>query len=249
MAEEIGWDPLWWKKAKQLSLEQREAKAEALATARAGDSFLIVTEGTVTEPIYFEALRTALHLSAVKVRIEPGKASDARHVIDTGIEMRARLEDRAKKGQLALNAPSTYDQVWAVVDTDVPERLERWPEVIAYAEANNVRLAHTTPCVEYWLLLHLKQTTGLLLNSAAARAALKAELGEYSKSEEETKQIVATLLPQWPEAVKHARFARNHHRAAATPSPANPSTSIDLLVTGLNFAAPPYARKLVPELV
>ncbi len=75
----------WWK-AKELSLQRKAAAALRAACARPGDSFLIVTEGTVTEPVYFELLRESLQLSTVTVKVMPGKASDPRHVIQSAAD-------------------------------------------------------------------------------------------------------------------------------------------------------------------
>lgn len=53
----------WWK-AKEISLARKAEAALRPACARPGDSFLIVTEGSVTEPVYFELLRESLQLSS-----------------------------------------------------------------------------------------------------------------------------------------------------------------------------------------
>lgn len=73
----------WWQAAKELSLAHKAAKPTRKACAQPGDAFLIVTEGTVTEPIYFELLRESLQLATVTVKIQPGRASYPKHVIDS----------------------------------------------------------------------------------------------------------------------------------------------------------------------
>lgn len=65
----------WWQERKELSLARKAATPSREACARPGDSFLIVTEGEVTEPVYFELLRESLQLSTVTVKIQPGSAS------------------------------------------------------------------------------------------------------------------------------------------------------------------------------
>jgi hypothetical protein len=52
----------WWQTAKEMSLARRAAKPSRHIYAKPGDSFLIVTEGKVTEPVYFELLRESLQL-------------------------------------------------------------------------------------------------------------------------------------------------------------------------------------------
>lgn len=247
MSDPSAYDPNWWRAARALSLERREREAEAAATALAGDSFLIVTEGVVTEVCYFEQLRAALQLSAVKVVVEPGDASEARHVIETAARLAQEQRDRAARGQLAMDEPSSYDQVWAVLDTDVSERHRRWPDILTLAAQRGVRLASSTPCFEYWLLLHLAHTTAPLANGTAAKARLADELGDYSTNEAASQAALKKILPAWPTAVKRAEQARQYHLDACTASPANPSTEVDRLATALNCSAPVHARKIHPS--
>jgi hypothetical protein len=246
MPENAGWDPNWWRSERALSIERKAAAALAEAEAMAGDSFLIVTEGEVTEPTYFDQFRRALHLSAVKVVVRPGDASDARQVIETAARLAQRQIDRATRGVLAINEPTKFDQVWAVLDTDVPERKRIWPDIVALAGQRNVRLAASTPCFEFWLLLHRRYTTAPLRNGDAAKAAVHAEIGDYSTNQEIARNAIAQILPSWPDAVVHAGRVRRYHRDAASDPPANPSTEVDRLATALNYSAPEFARKLKP---
>jgi len=107
-------DVPWWKASKEQSL-QRKAAAKKKAGAQPGDSFLIVTEGTVTEPTYPGLIRNSLQLSTVTVQVIPGKASDPRHVIDTANDTVKDLAQRAKKKQTAVDEVEKYDHVWAVI--------------------------------------------------------------------------------------------------------------------------------------
>ena len=247
MSDPVAYDPNWWRAAKALSLERREREAEAAAAALAGDSFLIVTEGVVTEVCYFQQLRAALRLSAVKVVVEPGDASEARHVIETAARLAREQRERAARGQLAMDEPAGYDQVWAVLDTDVSERHQRWPDISALAAQRGVRLASSTPCFEYWLLLHLKHTTAPPANGAAAKGRLGDDLGDYSTNADVSDAAIRRILPAWPIAVKRAGQVRQYHHAASSPAPANPSTEVDRLAIALNYSAPVYARKIHPS--
>lgn len=112
----------WWQEAKASSLTRRAASAAAACGVKPGDAFLIVTEGTVTEPVYFELLRKELQLSAVSIRVQPGAASHPRHVIETAAKEVKEHARRAKRGRLANTEPNKYDHVWAVIDTDVAVR-------------------------------------------------------------------------------------------------------------------------------
>ena len=239
-------DNLNWWKAKELSLKRKAAAAMRPACANPGDSFLIVTEGTVTEPVYFELLRESLQLSTVTVKVMPGKASDPRHVIQSAADEVKKLARRVRQKNVAATELKSFDHVWAVIDTDVAIRLGYWNDVIQKARDLKVKLAHSTPCFEYWLLLHLKMTTrGDLINGDTAKRAFRDELGhEYSTNREITEQAFKSLIPRWPTAARNAQKVRQHHDDANTPSPADPSTEIDRIVSALNDSAPPHLRKI-----
>jgi hypothetical protein len=148
-----------------------------------------------------------------------------------------------------MNEPEKFDHVWAVVDTDVAVREHIWNDVKQLAAARKVKLAHSTPCFEYWLLLHIVgfTTRADLVDGNVAKRAVKDALGrEYSTSEETAKQAIATFFSKWPEAVGHAEKVREHHTAAQTPAPANPSTEVDRLARALNDSAAEHHRKLLP---
>lgn len=237
----------WWQAAKAQSLERRKSTAVAASGVKAGDAFLIVTEGTVTEPVYFELLRADLQLPAVRIRVEPGKASDPRHVIATAAEEVKVHARRAKKGQLGHTEPLRFDQVWAVIDTDVAVRNGIWNEVESLAQARKVKLAHSTPCFEFWLLLHIQgmTTRSDLVTGDAAKSAVKHALGkEYSTNEATAREVMPLFIGKWPEAVMHAERVRVYHDDAGTKLPANPSTEVCALVRALNDSAPEHLRKL-----
>lgn len=238
-------DPFWYRKAAALSIERRELAAED-AVACAGDSFLIVTEGEVTEPRYFERLRSSLGLSAVHVVVLPGRASEARHVIEHAADLAQKQIGRASRGRLGVSEPTSFDQVWAVIDSDVSERHRRWPDIVNLAKQRNVKLAYSTPCFEYWLLLHIRDTAAPLPNGTAAKAAILDASGHRSDRENGIDALLDHVMPSWPIAVRRARLIRENHRKANTPPPPNPSTCVDELVKCLNFSAPRHQWKLKP---
>lgn len=247
MSDGCGYDPEWWKAPKAASIERKRRATEAAAAAKRGDTFLIVTEGTVTEPVYFEFLKGDLQLYAVHVVVIPGWASDPRHVINTAAAKIKEHERRCRKGKLAVTEPQKFDHVWAVIDTDVAVRNGIWSNVKQLAASKKVSLAHSTPCFEYWLLLHLQDTTrGDLVDGTAAKHVVKAELGrEYSTNEKTARDAMPLFMPHWPAAVKRAERVRQYHAATATPDPANPSTDVDRLVSALNDSAPEHAKKII----
>jgi hypothetical protein len=248
MNEDAAYDPNWWRAEKALSTARRKRQAALAAEAKPGDAFLIVTEGTVTEPVYFDLLLRDLHLPVVRIKIQPGDGTDPRRVIRTAEREAKEQQHKARKGLLGINEPEKFDHVWAVVDTDVAVRNHIWNDVKQLTAARKVKLAHSTPCFEFWLLLHFGFTTRAdLVDGAAAKRAVEEALGrEYSTNEATAKEAIATFFSKWPEAVGHAEKVRSHHESARTPEPANPSTEVDRLARALNDSAPEHLRKLSP---
>lgn len=236
----------WWKKGEAQSIAKRTRQVEATSGVKAGDSFLIVTEGTVTEPIYFKLLRQDLQLGPVTIRIEPGDHSDPRHVIRTADRIVKEHANRRRRGKLGQTEPQNYDHVWAVIDTDVAVRTNIWNDVVHLAEGRKVRLAHSSPCFEFWLLLHVEYTTRAdLITGKDAKGAVKAKIGyDYSTNVAVANEAMKSIISQWPQAVTNAERVREHHLGASTPIPANPSSEICALVRALDGSSPRHLRKL-----
>ena len=248
MAEEFHWDSNWWLQEKAASLERKRRAGTRSALAKPGDAFLIVTEGTVTEPVYFDLLVRDLQLAVVRVKVLPGDASDPRRVIETAEREAKEQIRKARKQMLGINEPAQFEHVWAVVDTDVAVRSGFWSEVLQLAKARKVKLAHSTPCFEFWLLLHVAgyTTRADLVDGDAAKSAVKHALGrDYSTNEETAKEVIPSFFPKWSEAVSHAERVRRHHYAVGTKPPANPSTEVDRLVRAMNDSAPEHRRKRI----
>ena len=247
MSEPAYYDPQWWKKKKASSLARKSEIPRAMLGALPGDSFLIVTEGTVTEPTYLKLLVNDIGLQTVRIRIIPGDSSDPRRVIRTARDEARDQQIKAKKRLLRLNEPEHFDHLWAVIDTDVAMRMGFWNEVVQLARVNKVKLAQSTPCFEYWLLLHV---TGFsmpsdLWDGSRAKSTLKDALGrDYSTNEEIARFIFASLVRNWPSAVVHAEKARSYHHESGSPWPGNPSTDVCDLARALNDTAPRHRKKL-----
>ncbi len=242
----------WWQGARARNVAHKPALVAPSALAKPGDAFLIITEGKVTEPAYFDQLRTNLHLGIVDIRIQPGEAPDPRLVVKTAAREAKEHHRLFKKGKLPNTAPARFDHVWAVVDTDVAVREGFWNEVVQLAQAHKVTLAPSTPCIEFWLLLHLCYNTRTdLWDGDRAKRALAAEVKmklnlDYSTEAKKAKAAIAKLLNHWPEAVRNAGRVRQYHASAGTTEPANPSTEVDRLVRAMNDAALPHNRRHIP---
>ncbi|HTB84793.1 MAG TPA: RloB family protein [Candidatus Sulfotelmatobacter sp.] len=249
MTEDCAWNPNWWREEKAASLERKQRAVAASALAQPGDAFLIVTEGKVTEPVYFDLLIRDLSLGVVRIKVQPGDHSDPRHVIRSAERVAQQQVQDSEDGVLGIGEPKKFDHIWAVIDTDVAVRQGFWNDVQQLAAARKVMLAHSSPCFEFWLLLHIVgfTTRADLVDGDAAKGAVKDALGrDYSTNEKTANEAIATFIANWPKAVVHAERVRVHHHAATTPQPANPSTEVCRLVRALNDSALAYQRKIHP---
>ena len=210
-----------------------------------GESFLIVTEGAVTEKRYFESIRAALQLTPVTVKVVHPNCTDAEGLVRAAMTLYEKDGDgkRFAKAAAGNRDIQVYDHVWVLFDTDVPERQGQLGPALELARKENIHLGHSTPSVEIWLLLHFRDRPGPLLDSAAAEHAVGAAWGQHYDKRAETFSTVWTALkPNIPAAVRRGDQVRRYHQAAGTPFPPNPSTQLDLLVRALNASVQPPLR-------
>lgn len=234
----------WWKQEAARSIERKAAEKRIAGGVIPGDSFLIVTEGTATEPVYFRHLRSEMKLSVVEIHIQPGDGSHPLNVIATAARLADERKTEMKKERENQSFSKTsFDHVWAVIDTDVAVRTGIWNQVKSAAKNGKVMLATSTPCFEYWLTLHIRYTAAPIVDGGTAKSALK-EAGFDCASEEAALISVPKLIPLWTQAVLHAERVRKLQWDARTPDPANPSTEVDILLRALDDSLPPSRRKL-----
>lgn len=213
-----------------------------------GDSFLIVTEGEVTEKLYFESVREMLQLSPVTLSVVHPDCTDAVGLVQAAIDMYEwRGQTRASRNTFGNRQVKTFDHVWVLFDTDVPEVQAQLEDALALARQERIHIAHSTPSAEVWLLLHFRDRPGPLLNSDQAEQAVGEAWGEaYDKSAKTFLKLWPALNPNIPDAVVRGQRIREYHRDAATAYPANPSTDLDLLVRALNASVRPELRIFAP---
>lgn len=219
----------------RLSYARREPEHPPPGEPKPGDSFLIVTEGEVTERMYFEALREELEVSPVTVRVVHPSCTDPEGLVRAAMRERDAADERRSRWQAGNTEVSGYDHVWVLFDTDVAAREGQLGPALALARQERIHVGHSTPSVEVWLLLHFRDRPGPLWNSSAAEHAVgEAWEQRYSKSAETFPKLWLALKPNITAAVNRAIQLREYHQNGASPFPANPSTELDLLVRALD---------------
>lgn len=221
----MGSDDLFRKrKAREGAALQRQ-KHERARNKR----YLIVCEGTKTEPHYFSELLDDLRIRPQVVRIAPNDGVSPDRVVAHAL---ALYEEDAASGD-------AYDKVYCVFDRDkhttFDAAVQRTKDLSGAEKPVPLEAITSTPCFEFWLLLHFgytdqpfhaagKKSVG---DQVVAKLKNKPGFGKYGKGQ---KGVYVQLKGRISDALNHAEQLRRH--GAATHS-VNPATDIDKLVLAL----------------
>lgn len=174
--------------------------------------FLIVCEGSKTEPNYFDALAAEIRVS-VNVRVE-GLGDNTDSLVTRTIELRDADD---------------YTQVWCVFDRDsFPS--QRFNRAIQMAEAAGLQVAYSNEAFELWYVLHFEY-----LQTGIPRADYKDKLTKHlgKKYEKNSPSMFNDLKARQDTAMRHAARLLSQYEPP-NPEQDNPSTSVHLLVQELN---------------
>ncbi|MGF1571517.1 MAG: RloB family protein, partial [Sumerlaeia bacterium] len=124
--------------------------------------FLIVCEGTKTEPNYFKSIGKTLSKNTVKITME-GAGQNTLSLLKHAFE----LFSKSQKS----NDP--FDEVWIVFDRDSfpPDDFDN---AIKYARKHKMRTAWSNEAFEFWYLLHFEYR-----NTHMSRQEYSEELSKY----------------------------------------------------------------------
>lgn len=193
--------------------------------------YLIVCEGTKTEPHYLREMLDDLRLRPQVVRIAPNDGVSPDRVVAHAV---ALYEDDATSGD-------AFDTVYCVFDRDrhttFDAAVQRTKDLSA---AGQPFVAITSnPCFEVWLLLHFgysdqpfhpagRKSVG---DQVVSTLKTKPGFAKYGKGQ---KGIYGQLKAKLNDALTHAERLRKH--GAATGS-INPATEVDKLVLAIQALA------------
>lgn len=205
---------------------QRQKRARARNTR-----YLIVCEGTKTEPHYLRELLDDLGIRPQMVRIAPNDGVSPDRVVAHSV---ALYEEDAVAGD-------AFDTVYCVFDRDrhttFDAAVQRTKDLTA--QGKPFEAITSTPCFEFWLLLHFGYSTqafhpaGRKSVGDQVVAVLKTKPG-FAKYGKGQKGIYGQLKDKLNDALTYAERLRNH--GAATRS-LNPATDVDRLVLAIQALA------------
>lgn len=192
--------------------------------------FILFCEGAKTERDYFEALG-AEYCGAI-VRIDfIGGVGVPKTVADHAIK---ELKDRGlhvkSRTRSVLNSFEEGDEVWAVFDRDEHPEYE---ESITRCKVEKVRVAHSNPCFELWLILHY-QDYSKDCNHKTVQKDLGGICKEYSRKNKTVD--CSKIVPEIIAAEKRAAVQlKNRNEEGNSFGP--PSTTVGRLTARIRAAS------------
>lgn len=171
----------------------------------------VFAEGEKTEAHYV-AYWHRLNRDRVVVTVDPFHGSPRRLVEEAA---KTRRQDR-RQGRMA-------DEYWCVFDIDEHHKVD---QAIDMAQANEIRLAISNPCIELWFILHFEDQTAHIDGSHAQR---RSEAFLHCRKNLSSEALVQ-LEERFEQAKERARKLDRKHELDGSPRRENPSSNIWELV-------------------
>jgi len=212
------------KRQKRLAKQARRRK---VGTRPQIVRFLIVCEGTKTEPDYFRAL-VSNDYSEVRSEEIIGEGRSTVALVERTMQIRAEIESR--KGL-------KFDRVWVVFDRDDNEDFN---EAIALAGKYGFHAAWSNNAFELWYLLHFQYCDTAITRYAyieKLESAIRSLKGDNSFVYKKGDGQMYTLLQETGDESKAIRWARNLRKNYSGNDFAkmDPCTMVFKLVEELRF--------------
>jgi hypothetical protein len=195
---------------------------------------LIVTEGVNTEPIYLEQLAKTWGVHPRVITLKPGGDGIPANLVAHALN---EQREQRKLGRISAVDPVKFDETWIVFDTEHAARQHRLHDGVALAEKNDINIAHSTPCFEFWLALHFALNAPPMNTCEEAIRLLKQVSGKaYAKDAEQSGVFCRDIIARVGEAVRNSKNVTA--RQSQEPFPANPSTTVHKLIESLYETLP-----------
>ena len=187
------------------------SRNKTVETREIKERFLIVCEGTKTEPNYFKSFPVPKDVIDVR-----GFGKNTISLVKEAVRI-IKEED------------NDYDQVWCVFDRD-SFLVKNFNEAIKSAQDNDIEVAYSNEAFELWYLLHFDYRDTAMSRTQYKKLLTEKMNQKYEKNSDEMYEILAEKQPQ---AIRNAERLLKQYDP---PDPANdnPSTTVHLLVQQLN---------------
>lgn len=227
----MGTDDFFKKKREKLKERKKEMRAPK------PNSFLIVSEGTKTEPFYFDGL-------ASYINTKYGDSIDVEkptiHPCGTG---RATVSLVCEASRIASRAKIMYSEVWVVFDKD---DFDDFDDAVQLAERTGFMVGWSNQSFEYWIYLHFNHSDSALhrdgwvekLDELFKKRGIS--LDGYTKNNPDIFRLATTqgsLRAAVSSAVRIEKLYNNNIK----PSDRDPCTTVHHLILRL--------KEYIPELL
>lgn len=201
------------------------------------NSFLIVSEGKQTEPLYFDGL-------ADYVKKKYGQGIDVeKPIIETQGEGKSTVSLVKAAEKLVSRAKILYSQVWVAFDKD---DFQDFDQAITLAEEKGYHVAWSNQSFEYWIFLHFNYSDSALhrhdwvdrLNRLFQQRRISPD--GYLKNDPRVFEIVTTY-GSLKAAVNNAARVESTYNGQVQPSLQDPCTKVHHLIQELS----PYISELL----
>ncbi len=215
-------------KARQLARRERKVTRRA-SYAR----ILIVSEGSKTEPLYFEAIRAKYQLHSANVAVQPSQLGTSPIQV---VEYARQLFENGDRHKGIR--PLTFDQVYAVFDRD---EHRNYFDALKLAESLDGRMRNdnklpvsfksiaSVPSFELWLLLHFEDIQAPI-HRDDVMLRLKHHIPDYEKGENGT---FAATRDRLEIATQRAQALADKFNAYTDPEPYTAISELVALLTTL----------------
>ena len=167
-------------------IERTLKRASSLRTVK--QTFLIVCEGEVTEPEYFNSFRlTSANVKAI------GKGMNTISLVKEAIVIRD-IEKRRNRN---------YDQCWVVFDKDDFADSD-FNAAIQMAQANGFHVAYSNQAFEFWFLLHFNLYQGAIHRNRYAEMLTHLLGFKYGKTKGDSVRVFNVIYPKTRMAIDNA---------------------------------------------
>ena len=93
------------------------------------------------------------------------------------------LRDSRKREAERSSIRVAYDEVWCVIDAEAPRHHESLDRAFSKAGAEDLKIALSNPCFEYWYLLHFEHTSTWMQTNSNVMEALKKHYPQHKKND------------------------------------------------------------------
>jgi hypothetical protein len=188
--------------------------------------FLIVCEDDKSAPAYFEALKAHFKLAAASIQVAGSDGhTQPVQVVERAVELK-KAAARRESGTLP------FEEVWCVIDGDYGKKIVN---ARSKADSQDIHLAVSTKCFEYWVLLHFEEYDKAALDCNCVVRVLKKHVPNYAKGKCDFRSIVVKVREASARAEK---LRRPGIERDDLPEDQNPCSEVYRLVNAILGAFP-----------